>query len=213
MSRLKKLIDLNLSFHLYNGVDSLDDIHELSFSDVNPHNPLLVPDINNTLIQVPFTSFSDYGGSIVERSNSEAILCEFEVYEFVHPCEGGWGSSTVFIELGKLLTCPQADFDLIISRIEALLSYPLLDEELYSEMCLDAQNEDWENWVRHDFLKALEKKFGDYYLDFDRDSLRSLFETVCERSNIYWVEEESGMWIDIEDIVENITAEDIHGQE
>jgi hypothetical protein len=213
MTRLEKILDLNLTLQRYIGIDKLEDICALHFSELAPcnHNLLFDKDYDNILVQVPYTSFSDYGGSIVERSNSEAILYEFEVYDFVHPCEGGWGSSTVFIELGKLLTCPRGDFDLIISRIEALLSYPLLDEMLYGGMCLDAQDEAWENWVRHDFLKALEKKL-DYDLDLniESDDLRSLFEKVRERSNIYWEEESSGMWVDIEAVVENVLEEDIN---
>lgn len=60
----------------------------------------------------------------------------------------------------------------------ALSDYPVLSDEHYSEACVDAENEAWQNWGAHEFLKALAA---------DRDLDRDAFEDAShEMAYLAW---------------------------
>ena len=99
----------------------------------------------------------------------------------------------------------------MIEIFEGLDSYPVIDEEAMSEVEREAEDEAWVNWVRHDYERALVAALNEddeYATDkahefregclcrdcleeaIDRlEDLRSVFEAVASRINVYWVNE------------------------
>jgi hypothetical protein len=143
-------------------------------------------------------SGSDYSGSLVEKSNFEVFTEEFDKHEDVLITYCGYGTYAVALRLG--LTDQE-----IISTLERLIDYPLLDEMKLSEMELVAQEEAWESWVRRDFIVALEQKFDCELDDYDEDLLFQFFTKQADAANEYWVNEQSDeMWINLDRIVESI---------
>lgn len=74
---------------------------------------------------------------------------------------------------------------------DKLEDYPILDEELYDAEQQEEIDAAWENWLRYDFTKAIEKRFG--YDLRDTPSIKGLWELLCEKGNVEWYEESSGM--------------------
>ena len=90
-------------------------------------------------------------------------------------------------------------------------NYPVIDEEAMSEVEREAEDEDWDNWTRHDYERALVSALNDdgkYATDEAHEfregcqcrdcleeaidgmeDLRSVFEEVASRINVYWVNE------------------------
>jgi hypothetical protein len=91
---------------------------------------------------------------------------------------------------------------------ERMDDYPILDEGRYSAVLVEEQEESWENWARHDFVRAIEKEF-DAELTANAETLRALFDELCERSNTYWEDHGSGVYIDISRILKAAEWDDI----
>lgn len=93
----------------------------------------------------------------------------------------------------------------------AMEDYPLLDEDLHSEIECEEQSEAWDSYVRSDFLRALESRESVEIPD-DRDGedpIRELFETARERSNTYFEHSSEGASIDVDRIVESVTRAEV----
>ena len=99
----------------------------------------------------------DYFGGLYNRSNYRVIErmteeCDF-LAEFVVFLYGGYGSFGIAFRLDRGLL-PQELFDVIA----ALESYPILDEQDWSELEQEDQQEQWECWGRSDFVRELESQ-------------------------------------------------------
>jgi len=154
---------------------------------------------------------SDYSGSLVERSNHKAFEEAFSRGEnkWWKTVYGGHGTFAVIIDLKKVPKKRETELEDFFGALE---NYPLADEDLHSEMEVEAQNEAWENWAKEDFKKALEKHFGFEFDEVDDDKLFELFRQACDRGNAEWINEQGGdMWIDVKKVVERgkITESDI----
>ena len=107
-------------------------------------------------IEVPYATGSDYSGSLVERANFKALREYAEendlLNETVFEVNGGHGTFGLYISL----KCQDPE---IWEMIKSLDSYPLLDEELESEMEIEAIDENWDSWAAYDFRRELEKQF------------------------------------------------------
>ena len=154
-------------------------------------------------------SGSDYSGSLVTKSNHKAFSEQFSKGEYVWwtSAPGGHGTYSIVIDTQGVpedVTSEVEDF------LNGLQDYPLADEDLHSEMEMEAQEEAWENWVEEDFKSALEKKFDMEFDEVDSGNLRPMFEAVCEKAGEYWVNEEGGdMWIDVKKVVAKVADTDI----
>lgn len=159
-------------------------------------------------------TYGDYGGSLVEKANNvwmrenwmgESVRDDSDPVDepltpHVHGVYGGHGSDAIAINVTDI--CDECATELA-EILESLDDYPLLDEELHSELEYEAQNEAWESWVAWDFARELSRVSG---LDIERDEtfdgpLWALLVELMEEQNEYWVTEGINAWVDLERIV------------
>jgi hypothetical protein len=119
----------------------------------------------------------------------------------------------------------------MIETIEALESYPILDENDHSQLELDCQQEAWECWAASDWRDAIRDKlaefapesadFPEYWADDQLDAipddklepqLLELFRACAEMANEYWQEESGGSWwIDLKRVAAGVDRLDLVG--
>ncbi|SRR5579863_10244763 len=80
--------------------------------------------------------------------------------------------------------------------------YPVLDDGLYEREQQDEIDASWDAWVKHDFRRSLEKRFGRDVRE-DADLSQLFYESEPE-----WNEDSSGMYCNIERCVAGIEPED-----
>lgn len=112
----------------------------------------------------------------------------------------------------------------MLGTLEALESYPLIDDDDHSSLELDDQQEAWESWAAADWRRLVCKLLdsllpedsaedADYILDNvpDQDAkLVELFRLCCESANEYWHEDgECGQWIDLDRVAAALDAADL----
>jgi hypothetical protein len=139
-------------------------------------------------------SGSDYSGGALVRSNVESMLALIEELEEEHECEvphfqasGGYGTFALFFVLDK--EAPEEALAAIVAALESLESYPVLDEEHYTETEMQDEEEAWNSYAESDFVSELAERIGSPYLcevDFDGAKIDSddLFRQVAERENL-----------------------------
>lgn len=164
--------------------------------------------------ELPQSSFSDYGGSLVNRSNSAYWVKKYpEIVELRH---GGHNSVWTVIPDEKLNTIDGADLERIVDDLDSLEDYPLLDEDGHSTMQMEAQWEAWdEDGARDEYRKALMEKFGGYGLNaFAAAYVPNgvLDEIERENDNGDWEEQDGGtMWRNTKRLAEKTDIDDILG--
>lgn len=180
--------------------------NSISFGDL--HRISSKTDPNKIYITNRYMEGGDYSGCYVEKANHAAFLEEYGEYDGVYDVYGGHGSFGVAISLAWLTDPANEEVaERILETLNALESYPLIDEDVLSEMEQEGIDEAWENWARMDYAGDLQNKFG---IDFeDTDQLRSVLETVADRINEYWEDDGGSMYIRIERIVEATTLADL----
>ena len=156
-------------------------------------------------------SGSDYSGSLVEKSNLRAWEEEFGDGdgEWWTNTPGGHGTYALVIDTQNV---PEDLNDKVVEFLNAVYSYPVVDETLMGEMELESQAEAWDNWARSDFESALEKEFDVEFDKVDGDKLYELFREACNSANEYWVNESGGeSYINVKRVVARgkITEEDL----
>ena len=169
-------------------------------------------------IDVPYCGGSDYSGSSVEASNYKVMKDEYGNHADVAFYYGGHGTyGVIYRENTK-------DEDLL-DIIKGLNDYPLISEDVNSEVEIEWENEAWESWARHDFIDELKKKFTndldvedqadliakieDKMENISDDRIWEIFQAAREEANQYWESENSGMYIDIKKVAAKVTAEDL----
>lgn len=109
--------------------------------------------------EIPYTTFSDYSGSLVDRANLEAILEDWaptngedEPIECEPPVRltGDHGTRALVWPAWCPLTRNLAE---IVERLE---KYPVLDEERWSNLEYQVAQEEWDGWARRDVERDLE---------------------------------------------------------
>lgn len=111
---------------------------------------------------------------------------------------GGHGSNTLW-----LLECEETE-DIIAS----LADYPLLDEDLHSQVELEWEEEAWEHWTRSELYDGLPEELQEA-IDDKKPTDGKLYEAyrlAMESTNTYPVSEQAGVYIDtkrIQDEYEN----------
>ncbi len=172
--------------------------------------------------EIPFASFSDYSGCMVERANSRALE---ERFSFVTLSGGSHGSVETVIEKDNLLDAVFSDdFPEFKEAVDSLHEYPCLDDELLSQMEMEAENAAWKDWIESDFKKAILREHGpqwdaqltgesDWEHDLEtgldvlseKETLR-LFRDLCDENGQYPEIETGGLvWIDLEKLVESLS--------
>lgn len=194
---------------LYDG-DELKDARYGRWHD-RKNGRYLLPDL---------LSGSDYSGSLVQRANHRSFSEMFAdgEDEWWTNVPGGHGTYGILIDMKGVPDDISTD---VAEFLNALHDYPLADEEMHSEMEIEAQEEAWNSWAERDFAHDLQKKFGDdpklepvldeVLMDDELlKKLRDLFEDARERANEYWVNEQGGeMWIDLKRVLAKVSKEDV----
>lgn len=96
-----------------------------------------------------FTGSSDYSGGLPYLSNCEVLLEEYNSPE-CRELIGGHGSRSVAID-------PRYLSEELMESLESLESYPVLDEEHWSELGEKLKTEAFENWVESDLRRYIEE--------------------------------------------------------
>lgn len=172
------------------------------------------PDLSNTdniYIMHDYCQMGDYGGSLVEKANTDILTDE---YGFIKVF-GGYGSISCIIQIDALLCMPEEESDRILEVLEGLSDYPLIDDEELSNQESEQINEAWNDWTEYDFKRVIESKFDieldDYEFISNEVTFRSIFDEMAERVNEYWVNESGyDMWINVDKVADGMTNEDFN---
>lgn len=138
-----------------------------------------------------YLTYSDYSGTLVERSNVEEWREMFADSENIgwSLAHGGYCTVAVVVKLAWLAENEEAADFLI-----ALADYPVANEDLLSHMEMEAQGVAWENWARSEYREEC----GESVEDLSDEELYDHFHEACEKTNSYWSNEQGDeMYIDI----------------
>lgn len=143
-----------------------------------------------------FCSWSDYSGSLAEQSNGKALMRDHpDLFE-----EGFGGHGTVWVGISeeKRLNLTEEQFDALKDIVRTLADYPVLDDQMYSELQMESQWEYWQEYGRDGIREALVKKF-----EGDADAQiavltrpNEFWDTIFQEHSFYdhMSEEEGGNW-------------------
>lgn len=226
--RILDFADIHFSARTeYQSYNDKRDVGELDYqSDYGSWDDLNDSDIEpNSWVIPKYASWSDYSGSIVEKSNVKAIHdafpSDFEDGTDYMDVYGGHGTEAVALRVVSLL---RPDCESLLELLEGLEDYPLADESLHSEMEIEAENEAWEDWARSDFQRELQKRLEaitknylsgpeqsdmedaiDEALDNDQSFIDQLAYTLMGFGSICWLNEQGdSMYIDVEELLAEI---------
>jgi len=154
-------------------------------------------DDNGKFIEVPYSTYSDYSGCTVERSNCRTFLDMFKEYDEISMWEiyGGYGTT------GCLITVELYESnDEIQDVINGLFDYPCIDDEDMSELEMEIESEDWDSWIKSDLMRELESAG----IEYDEDTLWDDFRKNCDSQNVYPLFETAiSCWYDLDEIVKD----------
>jgi hypothetical protein len=174
------------------------------FQDIRPYEGPLKGD----LFYIPGSmSGSSFSGGSVEVSNYRSFMRKFEDTPGVFPIKGGHRSFGVAIRIGDMS-------NEILDTLEALDDYAAIDDADVSAVEEEAKAEAWEDWARSDFKAKLVEAFPDKEEEIDEMSdhqIKSIFETLLDRSGAYWSEDSGNSpFIDLDRVVNVATPEDFN---
>jgi hypothetical protein len=191
----------HLSWYWYGGNEQIEDLNSLYYGHLYTYHPYR-RDIPETLVcVVDFATYSDYSGSLVEKSNCRYFLENFP--DDVIRTYGGHGTEGIALNPHKVT-------EEVYEALCALENYPLLDDELHSELETEAVDEAWESWCRADFIKAVEKLLKVEINEGQEGKVYELFCYATEETNEYWVNEQGDqMWINAKRVAKCLELEDL----
>lgn len=189
--------------------DSVADIAHLSYGDIgreSPSDPW--PNKPNVLFAVPYTGYSDYSGGTVEMSNFRGILEDWEGDggDWLREAYGGYGTRELFwspelmyrwaTEL-ELTPDQREDRFYKVSEwydlLDGLQDYPLMDEQDFSDLEFQLEQESWEDWVEWDVTRKLANLAPELEdIDWEDSELERLFHQAAEQANEYAIHETGG---------------------
>lgn len=139
------------------------------------------------------TSWSDYHGSVYNRSNARSLARDYApIVMEANP--GGWpgyGWSGAYIDRDILNGGPILGFPDIADRVSAVLDlidglreYAVYDEDDLSALEMEILNEDFDSWGRSDMEREANKRAGypDVEVELDDDKAREAFHRAAEGS-------------------------------
>ena len=106
----------------------------------------------------PSTGYSDGSGSFVERSNAKWFT--ENMGEIFSQVGGGYGTVWTGITDEDRWVITDEQFEQLKDVVEGLEGYPIIDEQLYSEMEYDAYNEYYQDEGRKELRQALLQRFS-----------------------------------------------------
>ena len=171
------------------------------------YDRIMADDLEGLLIVHDYTTYGDYGGhGSVGMSNHRILVSEYQHIDLY----GGYGSHYAGCRVDSLIT--DEDYkDQIFEIYNGLNDYPAIDDEDLSNLEYDLSHEVFEDVYKSDLIDAIGERFDldmDDYEVLPDQSLWVLLETLSDRSNTYWENEYTSMYIDIDQCVESMTIED-----
>lgn len=125
-----------------------------------------------------FTGSSDYSGGLPYLSNCEVLLEEYNSPE-CRELIGGYGSKSVAID-------PRYLSEELLESLESLESYPVLDEEHWSELSEKFKTEAFDNWVGSDLRRYIEEALVEALLEGgvrEREEAEEEAEEIAENAS------------------------------
>ena len=196
-------------YKIPHGCKSISLSHLEKVDNQVAYNRIMVDDLEGLIIVHDYTTYGDYGGhGSVGMSNHRILVSEYDHIDLY----GGYGSHMAGCKIDQLVT--DEDYkDQIFDIYENLDNYPCIDDEDLSNLEYDLSKEVFEDCYKSDLIDAISSKFEVDIDDYDQivdTSLWDLLETLSERSNTYWKNEYTSMYIDIDHCVESMTIEDFN---
>lgn len=177
-------------------------INFIGYGDWEQFRPQANPKPLDLFIPEHF-AYSDYIGSLVEKSNLEVFLEQFENVEGVYETRGGYGTRGLAIRIDSI----SQD---MIDIFNALENYPQIDDDHYLQLELQQEDEAWNDWLKMEFCRAIENKYDLEDLEDHCESVYGLYRELCDRSNIYGYSESTVSWyIDLDSIVKACKESDL----
>lgn len=163
----------------------------------------LHPDKEGEFYEIEYCGGSDGSGDSVTVANFRAIKKEFESWmeKGIWEYYGGYGTYGLVYNPSML---PPEVLERLEEIIKKLDDYPVLDEDEWSQVEIEAQDEAWDNWVEWEFRRRIAQLFRDnnLYFDYDGDdggALYDFFRYMTEKFNCEWINETgNSMYIDVE---------------
>jgi hypothetical protein len=130
-----------------------------------------------------FAGSSDYSGGLPYLSNCEVLLEEYNSPE-CRELIGGYGSRSVAID-------PRYLSEELLESLESLESYPVLDEEHWSELSEKFKTEAFEDWLKSDLRRYIEEALVEALLEGgvrEREEAEEEAEEIAENASddILW---------------------------
>ena len=165
----------------------------------------LTRDPSGDLMFVPYTTYSDYSGDTVDRSNCDVFMERYGNNPNVWEVYGGYRTRAMVIHR-RVYDDPQTEEEEEIKEcIDGLSDYPLIDEEYHSNLEFEMEGEAWNDYGRHDLRRAL--KEADIYTDEELDNISDeildrMWYAICEKEAIYTIFEDAvSPYFDIDKVI------------
>ena len=182
---------------LLQGLDSNEYETQDEQTNLSPETDILV---------VTYSVYSDYSGGMVERANYSALLelCQAGTDKRFYKLYGDYGTTGLAVNVS--LQNPA-----VWETLNGLAEYPLVDEELYSLMQVNAEIEAYEEGDKTVFVSIIESNFeGVTFASVELDDIKKLFATCQDRTGEYYEIEEGGTaYINIDRLTKNLTVDDV----
>jgi hypothetical protein len=141
----------------------------------------------------------------VNIGNNRVFLKRYEDNEGVFPLTGDHGSFGVAIRISAITG------DMLEDLKGMIENYPALDDEATSQAEHEQIDEAWGDWAHYDFIIALGNHLPgeEERIDaLDDDQARELFDRARRRLGAEWVQDSTGLFIDVVPIAEAVKPDD-----
>lgn len=188
MANRRKYESYEMMDHTWQYIQDPIDMAAVSYGDIRE-------DPNGDFIEVPYCTYSDYSGSTVERSNCRVFLEMFANEGNVWPIYGGYGTTGVLVRYSYYLENEE-----MRDVIDGLSDYPVIDEDDWSELEIEIENECWDSWIKYDLSRAMEEAGLTVP---DDDKLYQIYRDAMEAANEYPIfEDPVSCYVHIDRLIE-----------
>ncbi|MCP4204220.1 MAG: hypothetical protein GY769_20075 [bacterium] len=144
-------------------------------------------------VEVPYTTLNPYGETdVTMESNHRSLLRAYE------------DNDEVTVDAGTIYFAADTTDTDLIETYNALMSYPIFDEDDESELRMERESEAWDDWARDDFYRALDAQFplvaeGGGFDEFvpPEGAAAVFFEMEPQ-----WEHTSDGTWLNVGDMLE-----------
>ena len=139
-------------------------------------------DREGAFVEPPGVGYSDYSGSMIERSNYEAFIEAFAEHEDVEwfRVHGGHGTTGVIVRFDADERVPE-----IGEFFDSLEGYPSIDDTRLSRLEMEAIDEAWVEG-RQDFVRRmvkLDSRLGDVLEDAADSTIDEIYHAVAQAAD------------------------------